>query len=39
VKSGQLLGDIWFTAWLTAPEDTFLERELQQRNAAGADNK
>ena len=34
VKSGQLLGDIWFTAWATAPEDTFLERELQQRAAA-----
>ena len=40
VKSGQLLGDLWFTAWLTAPKDTFLERELQQRAAAaGADNK
>jgi hypothetical protein len=37
VKSGQLLGDIWLTAWLTAPEDTYLERELQQR--AGAENK
>src|ERR1035437_9118595 len=24
VKSGQLLGDLWFTAWATAPEDTFL---------------
>ena len=34
VKSGQLLGDIWFTAWRTAPEDTFLERELQKRAAA-----
>jgi hypothetical protein len=33
VKSGQLLGDLWLTAWLTAPEDTFLERELQQRAA------
>jgi hypothetical protein len=32
VKSGQLLGDLWFTAWATAPEDTYLERELQQRN-------
>jgi hypothetical protein len=31
VKSGQLLGDIWLTAWQTAPEDTYLERELQQR--------
>jgi hypothetical protein len=34
VKSGQLLGDVWLTAWQTAPEDTFLERELQQRAAA-----
>jgi len=34
VKSGQLLGDLWFTAWATAPEDTYLERELQKRLAA-----
>ncbi|HZI31766.1 MAG TPA: hypothetical protein VFF11_05460, partial [Candidatus Binatia bacterium] len=34
VKSGQLLGDIWFTAWQTAPEDTYLEHQLQQRAAA-----
>jgi len=34
VKSGQLLGNLWLTAWLTAPEDTFLERELQQHAAA-----
>ncbi len=33
VKSGQLLGALWLTAWQTAPEDTFLERELQQRAA------
>lgn len=31
VKSGQLLGDLWLTAWQTAPEDTYLERALQQR--------
>jgi hypothetical protein len=31
VKGGQLLGDIWFTAWATAPEDTFLEKQLQTR--------
>lgn len=36
VKSGQLLGDLWLTAWLTAPEDTFLERELQKRAAKAA---
>jgi hypothetical protein len=39
VKSGQLLGNLWLTAWLTAPEDTYLERELQQRGGAGAENK
>jgi len=33
VKSGQWLGDLWFTAWQTAPEDTYLERELQRRAA------
>jgi len=33
VKSGQLLGNLWLTAWQTAPEDTFLERELQQRSS------
>jgi len=38
VKSGQWLGDLWFTAWATAPEDTYLERELQQRTAAAATN-
>jgi hypothetical protein len=36
VKSGQLLGNLWLTAWQTAPEDTYLERELQQRAAAAA---
>jgi hypothetical protein len=36
VKAGQMLGDIWLTAWLDAPEDTYLERQLQQRNAANS---
>lgn len=36
VKSGQWLGDLWFTAWQTAPEDTYLERELQQRATPAA---
>jgi len=36
IKSGQLLGDLWLTAWQTAPEDTYLERELQQRGTAKA---
>ena len=34
VKAGQMLGDIWLTAWLDAPEDTYLEKQLQQRNTA-----
>jgi hypothetical protein len=36
VKSGQLLGNLWLTAWETAPEDTYLERELQHRSGAAA---
>jgi hypothetical protein len=32
VKAGQMLGDIWLTAWLEAPEDTYLERQLDRRN-------
>ena len=34
VKSGQLLGNIWFTAYHTAPEDTFLIKSLNERAAA-----
>ena len=29
VKAGQMLGDIWLTAWLEAPEDTYLERQME----------
>ena len=36
VKGGQMLGNIWLTAWLEAPEDTYLERQLQQRAANNA---
>ena len=32
VKAGQMLGNIWYTAWLEAPEDTSLERQLQKRS-------
>ena len=39
VKSGQFLGDLWYTAWATAPEDTFLERDLQKRAAAAQPGK
>lgn len=34
VKAGQMLGDLWLTAWLTAPQDTYLERQLDLRNTA-----
>ncbi len=27
VKAGQMLGNLWLTAWLAAPEDTYLERQ------------
>jgi hypothetical protein len=36
VKAGQMLGNIWLTAWLEAPEDTYLEKDLQQRSAASS---
>lgn len=41
VKAGQMLGDIWYTAWVEAPEDQYLQRTLQERNAApaGAEKK
>jgi hypothetical protein len=38
LKSSQLLGDIWLTAWRTAPQDTFLEKVLRDRAAAAATN-
>jgi len=34
VKAGQMLGNIWLTAWLeSSDEDTYLKRDLQHRNA------
>jgi hypothetical protein len=39
VKAGQMLGNVWLTAWLEAPEDTYLERQLQQRASAEAEKK
>jgi hypothetical protein len=37
VKAGQMLGNLWFTAWQdSADDDPYLERQLQQRNAAAA---
>ncbi|MGA2869684.1 MAG: hypothetical protein ABSF34_11060 [Verrucomicrobiota bacterium] len=32
VKGGQMLGNLWLTAWQQASEDTYLERQLQQQN-------
>jgi len=32
VRAGQMLGNLWLTAWLNAPQDNYLERQLQQRN-------
>jgi hypothetical protein len=34
VKAGQMLGNIWYTAWVDAPEDTYLERQLDERAKA-----
>jgi len=34
VKAGQMLGNLWYTAWLEAPEDTYLERQLDERAAS-----
>ena len=41
VKGGQMLGNIWLTAWLQAPEDLFLRHQLEQRRAenSGAPEK
>jgi hypothetical protein len=33
VKAGQMLGNIWHTAWLEAPEDQCLQAQLAERNA------
>jgi hypothetical protein len=33
IKAGQMLGNLWLTAWQDASEDTYLERQLQQRSA------
>lgn len=36
VKGGQMLGNIWYTAWLEAPDDQYLETQLEQRSAANS---
>ena len=39
VKAGQMLAYIWYTAWVEAPEDQYLEAQLEQRNAANSLSK
>ncbi len=34
LKAGQMLGDLWFSAWQEATTDKFLHRELLKRKAA-----
>jgi len=31
-----MLGDIWYTAWLEAPEDVYLKRQLEMRKGEQA---
>jgi hypothetical protein len=39
LKAGQFLGDLWYTAWLNAPPDTFLKNQLSRRRAAAGGAK
>lgn len=39
VKSGQLLGDIWFSAWQQATTDQFLQSQLAKRKLAEGASK
>ena len=41
LKSGQLLGDLWYSAWQEAPPDTFLKTQLAKRKkpASTAESK
>jgi len=34
VKAGQMLGDIWYSAWQQAPEDRYLKQKLLERTVA-----
>jgi len=38
VKSGQFLGDIWYSAWRQAPPDIYLKRQLVARQEAAKSN-
>jgi hypothetical protein len=37
VKGGQMLGNLWYTAWQQAPVDTFLRSELSNRKLAAGE--
>ena len=39
VAGGQMLGDLWFSAWQQATEDKYLIRQLTERKAAKAASK
>jgi hypothetical protein len=39
VAGAQMLGNIWYTAWLEAPDDSYLKQQLQQRAADEAGGK
>ena len=39
IKGGQMLGNLWLTAWQEAPEDTFLRIQLEQRRATNTGGK
>ncbi len=36
IKGGQMLGDIWYSAWQQTPPDTFLKSHLARRKHAAA---
>jgi hypothetical protein len=36
VRAGQHLGDVWYSAWLNAPEDTYLKDRLMRRQKHSA---
>ena len=38
IKAGQMLGNIWYTAWREAAPDAYLKAQLARRKAARADN-
>ena len=36
LRGGEMLATLWLTAWRTAPEDTFLTKQLQLRNGTAS---